>query len=725
MSNSTTPPIVRIALLAVLGHWLGTSGGLLVQALGLAGWLVVEKLDEAAAWRTAPLLVAALLVVPGARPETIREQDGLYRFVGVVTSEPVTSGFGTMRARLRLDSGVAVTLRIAERASPPGEGDRIAGVGWLRHPRTPGHRPSLDCDGELLDVRPPAFPGPGPRRAILAWIESKFGDLLSPRVAPLVLRLLIGRGRELDESAVLGHRELGLAHLLAVSGLHTVFLAGVIELVLLGFVRRRGRGFVPLAVALCGYAWLAGFRPPVTRAVIGILLWRWTRERGHRFSVASALALAGLVTLLWFPEDFGSVGFRLSYSATAALAWLTPRRTATGSRSDWLSLCMWASACAQLATAAWAFEYFGYVSPWGVVLTPLALPIVLGLLASGLGLLACALLVPPLAGPLGHVVDAVGGGYLDVLEQLRGLPLTPLHALGQPPPGLAPHVLVLGFGLAAVAGSRRTFVWTCIAGIALFLLPWPARGPREFRMFAVGDGLCTLFSLGEQTVVFDCGDAARGRIAVARLVGALRDRGHTRVDHLILSHGDSDHVDGLERLCLAFPIGTAWLPESPKTARAQRILHRNGVTTRILPPGSFEQIVPGYDLAHPLPDADLAGSNDGGLVLRARFARGPTIVVMGDQEDAGIEAALAWLASGNAIDVLVLPHHGKPATLLATLVGRLAPDQCLASTSSLEVGGELPHGRRAWTTGACGDLAIVERDDGFVLSGSRGLGLGR
>ncbi len=172
----------------------------------------------------------------------------------------------------------------------------------------------------------------------------------------------------------------GLAHLLALSGLHTgiLFVAVNAALWWLPLVRYGHRWRNLLAVAaVWTFVAAAGFPASAVRAAAMCTLLQAALATSSEYDGLNALGTAAFGMLLWNPAWLHDVGFRLSVTAVAGiLAWGVPlaRRLRTGRR--WIDApiaSLVVSAAATLATAPLVAHAFGRIPLAGIVVTPAAL----------------------------------------------------------------------------------------------------------------------------------------------------------------------------------------------------------------------------------------------------------------------------------------------------------------------------------------------------------------
>lgn len=253
----------------------------------------------------------------------------------------------------------------------------------------------------------------------------------SPRPAPNALQeRLYGRlqeaGLEGDELATagaltLGYKEelsqelrqhfqvSGAAHVLAVSGLHTGILYGVIVwlLTLGGRFRpmhenRIGRWALSLVViaAMWGYAWLTGMTPSVVRAVVMVTIFEVGRMSYQRAFSLNTIAAAAFFILVARPTDLWSVSFQLSFAATAAIVSLPrplrrggeiglPRPLRRGGEivgkvGTFFGGIIMVSLAAQIGTLPITIHYFGQVSTYFLITNLIVLPLATFMVPCGL-----------------------------------------------------------------------------------------------------------------------------------------------------------------------------------------------------------------------------------------------------------------------------------------------------------------------------------------------------
>ena len=229
--------------------------------------------------------------------------------------------------------------------------------------------------------------------------------------------LTLGYKQGLDKELKRHFQASGAAHVLAVSGLHTGILYGLVWwLLTLGgrfkprYENRAGRWTVSLIIiaVMWAYAWLTGMTPSVVRAVIMVTMVEISRMAYRDPISLNSIAAAAVLILIFRPTDLWSVSFQLSFAATTAIVLMADsmgtlfqyqhlRSTFWGRIANWIIGMMLVSLAAQLGTLPITIYYFHQVSTYFLLTNLIVLPL-------------ATLLVP-----FGMVTVALGGSWLGIV----------------------------------------------------------------------------------------------------------------------------------------------------------------------------------------------------------------------------------------------------------------------------------------------------------------------
>jgi len=470
----------------------------------------------------------------------------------------------------------------------------------------------------------------------LRWWSVRWRDALVDRIrrlygpnASLVTALTLARREGMSPSLREVFATTGLAHLLAISGFHVGVIAGV-ALILL---RAVGVGRRSAALGAAGLAWayvaLIGFPDAACRAALILALVAVSRGRGRPSSRWGALGAAALMLLALDPGRLASPGFQLSFAGAAGLvAWSrvfgsSIDRITRGYMPRALTSGMAAGVAATLATlpiVAWHFER---VSVVGIPMTLLATPLVALALPGAIASVMVDFLAPGAASFLAGGVSVILDVLLAVAEGVANWPGVSVWTNRS---GVIAALIGVGTAVRAArrpgvaASGRRGLmaIYVVTASIAWpLVLEVEQRGSLEIVMIDVGQGdAIAIRTPGGRWLLVDAGPPQGGLRATDGpreprpdprahpVVRALRRRGVERLQALVLTHPDLDHIGGAPAVLSSLEVERVIDPAfpSPKSAysevlavaaghgvpwsaaRAGQVFDVDGVTFRVLYP---------------------------------------------------------------------------------------------------------------------------------------------
>ena len=201
------------------------------------------------------------------------------------------------------------------------------------------------------------------------WLDSDYSEL--------AYTMLFGDRGELDEDISQVFRESGIAHLLAVSGLHVGFIVTLLSFIL-GLTKANDKTkFFVIVPVIFIYAMLCGFTISVTRAFIMTFVLLYLKMRRKEYDGLSSLSLACIIVLLICPFQIYSAGFRLSFGAVLGIILLSKTFERFFSRvfHKRLAGALSIALSAQIGTIPTLVLYFKNLSIFSIVANLLAIPI--------------------------------------------------------------------------------------------------------------------------------------------------------------------------------------------------------------------------------------------------------------------------------------------------------------------------------------------------------------
>lgn len=575
---------------------------------------------------------------------------------------------------------------------------------------------------EVLSVRPASRISIQFLPALVARrLKESAAQCFDTETAPLVIALTTGDKRSLPGGLYSAFQRTGLAHTVAVSGLHVSFLAGCTA-ALLG----RGRRSAVVSILLLAFfAAMTGASPSVLRAAFLQCLLLTAPLIGREYDPPSALSAALMLLLLCNPYAAASVGLQLSFASVAGI-WLitgplTERWTAglpARPKAPLLRLgCEAARFCASsfattlgalLFTTPLTCYYFGsfsliaplsnLISLWAVSLAFLG-----GLLTSLLGI------VFPAAGQIAASVAALPVRYLNWLAPL--LAKIPFAALPLDEPCLALwlgmcYLVALLYLLVREKPKRPVIpLSACVVVLCAGLLCTSAAaggGRLTVSVLDVGQGESVLFYSGGRTALVDCGGSGRtdpGDIAA----GAVQRLGKSRLDLLILTHCHTDHAGGVPELLARLKVDVLLLPdaapEEESTLRQEILTLAEAQGTQILFVREDLEIALGDSSLKLYAPLGYGSTNESGLSVLCSAGDFDSLVT-GDM-DAEIEAELVQHGDLPQVELLVAGHHGAATSTSPVLLEAIQPGYAAISVGYNHYGHPAPEVLSRLTQAGC------------------------
>ena len=553
--------------------------------------------------------------------------------------------------------------------------------------------------------------------------------------------------------------DTGLAHLLAISGLHMGIVAwSFYTLALLGFCtvpRLRHAGFpnrwAAASTVVMVWLFVAEIAPsPATlRAGIVITVFLLGRLIGRRSDPILTLMWAATLLLVHDPEVVLSASFQLSFFAAFGIIFahrnlshvLAARETDELTR--WNRLGRRLLSLLVLNMAAWCvttplcLAHFGTSSPAGLIVNagflPLASLVVIPLSFVYAGM--CRFL-PSLADFLQPAIDGVIGAFLDGVDGwFEMVPSSQTSTIGHWE-GIAVALAVLGV-LHRPTRRRMLLLALCVFH-SLSQAPGDT-SPLRISMFDVGHGDAALIQTPEGgTMLVDSGGSGRStarnsHLADRIVVPSMARLGASRIDVAVVTHPHADHMGALERIAERFRIGALWIGpcghEDPLMRRLASRVRSQGGSVHVVTRG-HQDTWAGIQLRVLWPPPDVLrpngscryGLNDASVVLQVTYA-GRRVLMVGDLERKGEEGLLA-LEPNLESTLLKVGHHGSKTSTSTRFLDSVNPAYSVIS-GTLRPGRFPPHSdiiRRlhegnilTWITGRDGAVTFDIDQEGHVV----------
>ncbi|NOX89543.1 MAG: DNA internalization-related competence protein ComEC/Rec2 [Calditrichaeota bacterium] len=396
----------------------------------------------------------------------------------------------------------------------------------------------------------------------------------------VVKALILGERQDLDRRIVRQFQTTGVVHVLAISGLHVGFIL-LIFLTFLGFFPLSHKWRYILSFVLLGmFVALVNFKAPVVRASLMAVLYFGINLTQRRASALNILGVAGLIILIFDPDQLFQAGFQFSFAAVGGILYGYPElkkivRWKPGSgviaqkANRWIVQPGLVSLAAVLGTLPLTWWYYGSLQLGAVFINLLIIPLIGLLVMLAFFFVILALTGVPLVSGLAVIIHLLLRLILQVIRFFSRFDWVQLQV-----PHPAPFVIFLTvLFILLLFRLRKPAVRFYALGILLLILifvqPQPLNRLRV-TFIDVGQGdACVVQLPGQKVLLIDGGEKNPWRDAGERnVVPLLKYYGIKRINYVIATHAHTDHFGGLSAVLKNFTIDTLVLSPYPDSTKS-------------------------------------------------------------------------------------------------------------------------------------------------------------
>ncbi len=589
--------------------------------------------------------------------------------------------------------------------------------------------------------------------------------------------ILLGDKSNLSQDIYQLFQKNGIAHIIAISGLHVSFLGIAIYKLL----KKCGFGFLTCftisLLFLAIYAALTGNGVSARRAVFMCVVQMGASILGRTYDTLSALALSAMIFLAENKYSCFYSGFLMSFLAILGILVVVPSLNAMilpvmdkkiekieqknqrifnyiASFLRFITTSFIGSLGITLFMMPLLLYYYFEIPLYSVFLNMIVIPFMSLLLFCGVVALLISYICMPVGVFLMGTVHYILKGYMVLCEITQKLPFSQIQAQR---PQIGQILLFYScIGLMALVvwifQSRKftkmicckykiNSIRNCIAIFffvtALLILFYKGKVPFTVDMIDVGQGDCILIRQEGINMLFDGGSSDISKVGEKRIYPLLRSYGIKKIDYIFISHSDNDHVNGIMELMdltdKTFTIENIVLPD---------IINQNTIT----PDDSYINIVKkakekgihiiyaasgwgvqfpcGMNISclHPSQGYWYESSNDYSAVYSVTYKEF-SILMTGDVEKKG-EQYILREHQLNKTMVLKTAHHGSSSSSDKEFLEKVQPQIAIISCginnrykhpSSETINHLKECGAEVYITAKTGQIKIIVKEKGIEV----------
>jgi len=519
--------------------------------------------------------------------------------------------------------------------------------------------------------------------AFIHQLRQSLRKILSPYLqnlpfAGVINALVLGDRSLIEDDHWQLFQSTNTTHLSVISGLH-IGLISTLLFFIASFLWRLSRRLVVVIpaqvvgaafgiIGALSYALIAGFSIPTQRAFIMASVAFLSIIFRTQYSVWTLYGLAMLLVLLFNPLSVYDVGFWLSFYAVGVILYGVSlfHNMSALLKLIYLQLVI---CVAMLPITLWFFQSSSSLSGlanliaipiFSFIVTPISL----------FGALFAIAEINALAQLCFDIADKTLLLLALFLQQISELSFNRLHFM--PASALDLIILVIGACLLILPRGLK-LRRAALLLIAIPILTSNTNIPPKTALIDVldvGQGLAVVVRTKNHTLVYDTGSRSPSgfNMGDAALIPFLIANQVNSIDTIIISHGDNDHIGGLQAILNNFTIGNilssvpSAVPGTAEHCHSGQFWAWDGVQFEILSPE----------------DGDAFEGNNASCVLKISTADA-SVLLTGDIEKKAEKALLQTSDINLDADVMLIPHHGSKTSSTKAFIEAVSPDIAISS----------------------------------------------
>jgi competence protein ComEC len=518
------------------------------------------------------------------------------------------------------------------------------------------------------------------RQTLSGVVEAIF----EPDVAPIARGMLLGDKSGLDEETYGAFKDTGMAHVLAVSGLHAGILIAFIYYLLRLLRAGRNLRLILTLVFIAVYTCVTGLSPSIVRASIMACALLLGHHFGRQTDALNYLALAFIVSLVFSPLDLFMAGFQLSFGAVLGILTLGAQvKRALDSRLprklDKVTAAVSASAGATAGTAPLLAASFNRVSFLSILLNIVVIPVAsLAIVLVFIAALA-GLIVGSAASYIAILPAAVIRFMMAIIRWAAGIPFIAAN-IASPPWYLTLAwfaIMLATSGYVLIKTKLKAIFSGALAALAALVLLVSIPSGMYVVFLDVGQGDAAFVRTAQGGEYFIDG----GRELSAKEVVSFAVRQGVTPDAAFATHTDGDHFSGLVALYEAGLLHKVYC-----TYQEEEAVRAAMPDAQVVPLSAGDTVllddVTRAVVLYPYRDTVAEDTNDMSLVLLLEYG-GHAALFTGDISGA-VETRI--FAPVGRVDIYKAAHHGSNGSSYRLPLSVLSPGFSVISVGSNRYG---------------------------------------
>ncbi|MCM1122833.1 MAG: DNA internalization-related competence protein ComEC/Rec2 [Eubacterium sp.] len=554
----------------------------------------------------------------------------------------------------------------------------------------------------------------------------------SEKDASVMKAMLLGEKATLDAEVKDLYQQNGIIHILAISGLHlSVIGIGCHKLFKKIRIPNAVNIIFTIGLMYC-YGTMTGMGISMFRAYVMFALRLFAELAGRTYDLLTAVTVAAILVLVQQPLYLQHSGFLFSFGAICGIGLFLPAVNANLFGKSKAEKLLLSGVAVSVSTLPVYLSFYYEFPPYSVLLNLIVIPCMTFVLLCGLADVGLAAVFLPLGEVAAYPVHLLLTFYEKCCDICLSLPnnkwITGCPKFWQ----IALFLGILGAVVLWNCRLPKLYFWQGVL-CALFVLTVRQPQGLQITMVDVGQGDCIYLTVdGGMHMLIDGGSSNKSDIAKYQIMPYLKHEGVSYLDAVVVTHPDSDHINGLctlleETGTSGISIGTLYLPDVGGEGRNESyheleyLAKSVGVPVRYIGAGDrmkYGEVM--LTCLHPEKGWETTEINAYSTVLYLKYGNF-TALFTGDLEGAGEEMVMELMKnmSLHNITILKVAHHGSKNSTAEDFLQAVKPQIALISSGRNNRYGH-PHEELVDRLEECGCLIYRTQESGAVTVRVRG-----
>jgi competence protein ComEC len=534
--------------------------------------------------------------------------------------------------------------------------------------------------------------------------------------AGLLAALLLGTRSNINTQTYEAFRKTGLSHFISLSGMHMAILAAIL------WWACRFTGLPkPWRAAICivlivAYVLAIPPRPPSLRAAIICCFFFLSVIVRRKPNSLNTLSLAAIILLLAQPASLFQPGWQLSFSCVAGIILFYKKieHFITSHTTDRIPFfnrehekfpaivfhvfCTKGRDLLAAGLAAWIggsgvmLYHFSSITPLACVWTVTVYIFIILILPLGYFKILLAHVLPTVSMLLAIILDYLSEGLIRLVNLIAQYDFSQI-VIGKVPliiiAGFYVFLILLRFWHAPKPLLRKTVLVSMAVAIVFSLITIKHASKRsgdlELTCLDVGHGQAIAVFFPDGTnILFDTGSLSAKNCGASIVVPFLQTKGISKLDAIIASHEDIDHINGIPEVISRYKTASVFANAAMlnRIESSSKIRHLNNCLSEISSPLKPIADAPGKYITAIWPTNEVCidpkiSTNNKSQVSMIEYA-GKKILICSDIEIFA-QTKIFEMYPDLTADIIVMPHHGSNSNLLENYAEKLGAKTAIIS----------------------------------------------